>query len=402
MATEIQLLTDRINPVSVFALLIANVCSTASAVLSVVLAAFFLDDKQYADWIALSTVAFVVAPMGISAQVSAVRRTIVHHFEFGDHLRQIWVTLIWTTLLIVPVGTVFSRLFDLPLIGTCATLLVLPSGILQGTLFGWLQGQSKFFTLMWIAIIVGVLRPVAVCVAFAGRRNPVNTGSILQIAVSAAVILVVCVFVQLQHGSAGEELFQGRVPTFTNQLPAILLMTVLISTDVLISRLFLAENQLAPYATGTLLSKAIGVAPMAVTSVVLPRMFEANQNFNNRLKQYAGFLALSTVLINLGFIAIGQMGLSTLFDLSSSATIQFSLLGVAFAVLAHVGYEGIAKSPALTSAVLLFTVSSLAGGLFVIQPSSVLGVVVPYLVATFVGVTLLTVGIKRSFKKVVL
>ena len=381
---------------SVFALLVANVFSIGSALLSVVFSALYLDQNEYADWVALSTVAFVTAPIGVSAQVAAVRRTVVDQFKLGDLLCEIRVPLIWTSLLIIPIGNVFSAVFDLPLIGVYAALSVLPSGILQGTLFGWFQGRSQFNALMWIAVVIGALRVLAVYVAFNGEQNPVSFGALYQSAASVVVIIVICVFMRLRDGVFDNEHFRVRDSLILNHLPALIFMTALISTDVLISRLFLADDQLASYATGSLLSKAIGVVPSAVTAVVLPSMFAAKYDVNERLKYFVGVLVFSILFINLGFVTIGWLGLSDLFKLSSTALIQFSALGAAFAVLTHVGYEGIAKLPAMTSATLFLIVMGLVSGLIVSQPNSIFGLVAMYLTAAIVSITVLVSGIKKS------
>lgn len=391
-------MVERIDTVSVFALLVANALSTVSAFISVTAAAVFLDSRGYADWVALSSVAFLSAPFGAAVQLVTVRRTVATEADLVSHIWYFRAQMAWGVALIPPIGLTLATTFDLPLLGVLATLFLLPVGMLQGVLFGWLQAKSKFLMLMYLATVLAISRPLSLFLSLVWQPNSVDTAAFSQVISSLLLIIVACTFIHPWHHSRRVHLSTAPMFSLASHLPVVCIITILTTSDVLASRLFLAEDQLALYATGSLVAKAITVTPMAATSVFLPKMFDPRGSFVNRVKRFSTILIFSAAAINLGFRLVLELDLSSVYGLSPWGLFEFSVLGVAFALLSHVGYEAVAQSAQRASLGLGGAACFLVVALFLGQPTSAFGLVAIYAISAIFGTVLLLARILKPLE----
>lgn len=381
------------NLISVASLFVANVCSTLSAALGISFAAWHLSDTEYSDWVALSTLGLVLSPLLTTFQVAAVRGTVVRQYDLIDHLRNSLLPLTLSTALTAPLGIMVSRLFNLDLISVSLTLLAFPIGLLQSLLFGWLQGKSRFLSILCYALGMATLRPAVVLIAFVTESDPIRRGSLYQAAVGLLLVVVALALVNSPSPSVDRMIPHSEAEEETRDLRIILTLAALTTTDVLVSRLLLADGLSSQFATGSLLAKAIPLLPMAVTSVTFPSMFEAGPNVLPRIKEFAAFLALSAIGTNVGYMVLSKYTNVSVLNLDSKTLFSFNAFGVTTAFLVHIVYKGLAVSAVWTSRCLLSTLGILILFLTVVQPESVLSLVYSYIFAISFGAIAVCIGI---------
>lgn len=383
----------------VAALSLANLGSALAAFVSVFEAAWLLSPGAYAEWVALSALMLLGAPLGSTFQINSVQRSVGGEVRLGTLIRQDVVPILVISGLVLPAALVVAKPLALPVLASMLALLALPIGVLQGITFGWLQGRLEFWSIAKISIALAIARPLVVLWAFSQDSNQVVLGMAAQTAASAIILLLAAAFLIVRKGAIQEVIEGPRRQGFLLQFVAISSLIALTSTDVLVSRIILPTNELSQYATGSLVVRIASFVPIAVASVALPRMFSSNFVSRRRMLIFLGIATLSSIFVFCGVAIVGVWKPAEVLILSPSYALAFSALGLLFAAISYVVYQTLAVKPVLAASALLAALGTVTACLWILGPQSILGLASSYASGAICGICVMIVGLLRRDAK---
>ncbi len=229
--------------------------------------------------------------------------------EAGTHLRgTLRSVLVWTaallvlTAVLVPIGAAAGLDEPLAIAATAATVAI---ALVIPVVWGGLQGAHRFRDLAGATLLFAGSRLAAGLVigAAGGSVGAVMLGVAAATAVTAALSLLP--LRGLLARTAGADLPRLRLATLPNAGAAVGLtaLTALATSDLLVAKLAFPSGQAGDYAAASVGARVMLLIPIAVTTVLFPRVATLRDRRRERTHLLAGLLAvgitaaLATVLL---------------------------------------------------------------------------------------------------------
>ena len=205
--------------------------------------------------------------------------------------------LLWTAVLLVatavlvPIGAALGLANPLAVAATAATVAI---ALVIPVVWGGLQGAGQFRALSWATLLFAGTRLTAGLAigAAGGSVGAVMLGVAVATALTAAVSLVPL------RGLLGlaedRELPRRRLATIPNAAAAVGLtaMTALATMDLLVAKLAFSGGEAGDYAAASVGARVLLLLPIAVTTVLFPRVATLRDRKRERTHLLAGLLAV--------------------------------------------------------------------------------------------------------------
>jgi O-antigen/teichoic acid export membrane protein len=205
--------------------------------------------------------------------------------------------LVWTaallllTAVLVPIGAALGLAHPLAIGATAATVAI---ALAIPVVWGGLQGAGRFRDLSLATLLFAGTRLAAgLAIGFAGG----GVGAIM-LGVAGATALTALVSLVPLRGllalTGGERLPRRRLATLPNAAAAVALtaLTALATSDLLVAKLAFASGQAGDYATASVGARVLLLIPIAVTTVLFPRVATLRDRQRERAHLLAGLLAV--------------------------------------------------------------------------------------------------------------
>ena len=262
-----------------------------------------LDRGEYSLLAALFAVVLIGAVPPLAFQATTARSVASslaegREAEAGTYLRgTLRSVLLWTAVLLVltavlvPIGAAAGLDEPLAIAATAATVAI---ALVIPVVWGGLQGAHRFRDLAVFTLLFAGSRLAAGLVigAAGGGVGPVMLGVAGATAVTAAVSLLPLRPLLAQSAAAGPS--RLRLATLPNAGAAVGLttLTVLATSDLIVARLAFPSDQAGDYAAASVGARVLLLIPIAVTTVLFPRVATLRDRRRERSHLLAGLLAV--------------------------------------------------------------------------------------------------------------
>ena len=260
-----------------------------------------LERGEYSLLAALFAVVLIGAVPPLAFQATTARHVAAslsegEDAEAGKYLRgTLRSVLVWTaallvlTAVLVPIGAAAGMNEPLAVAATAATIAI---ALVIPVVWGGLQGAHRFRALAWATLLFAGSRLVAgVTIGAAGGGvGEVMLGVAVATAVTAALSLLPLRGL-LAHAAATP---RRRLATLGNAGAAVGLtaLTALATTDLLVAKLAFPSGQAGDYAAASVGARVLLLIPIAVTTVLFPRVATLRDKQRERSHLLAGLLAV--------------------------------------------------------------------------------------------------------------
>jgi len=266
-----------------------------------------LERGEYSLLAALFAVVLIGAVPPLAFQATTARHVAAslsegEDAEAGKYLRgTLRSVLVWTaallvlTAVLVPIGAAAGMNEPLAVAATAATIAI---ALVIPVVWGGLQGAHRFRDLALFTLLFAGSRLAAGLVigAAGGGVGAVMLGVAGATALTAAVSLLPLRSLVLAHG--GWRGFvrapSGRLATLPNAGAAVGLttLTVLATADLLVAKLAFPSGRAGDYAAASVGARVMLLIPIAVTTVLFPRVATLRDKQRERSHLLAGLLAV--------------------------------------------------------------------------------------------------------------
>jgi len=262
-----------------------------------------LERGQYSLLAALFAVVLIGAVPPLAFQATTARSVASSLAEgreaaAGAHLRgTLRSVLLWTavllalTAIVVPIAAAAGLNEPLAIAATAATVAI---ALVIPVVWGGLQGAHRFRDLAGATLLFAGSRLAAglVIAAAGGSFGVVMLGVAAATALTAAVSLLP--LRGLLARTAGADRPRLRLATLPNAGAAVGLttLTVLATSDLLVARLAFPSGQAGDYAAASVGARVMLLIPIAVTTVLFPRVATLRDARRERTHLLAGLLAV--------------------------------------------------------------------------------------------------------------
>ena len=262
-----------------------------------------LERGQYSLLAALFAVVLIGAVPPLAFQATTARSVASSLAEGDDRGAGIYLrgtlqsVLLWTvallalTAVLVPIGAAFGLANPLAIGATAATIAI---ALVIPVVWGGLQGAGQFRELSGATMLfAGTRLAVGLIIAVAGG----SVGAImLGIAVATALTALASLLPLrglLAHGG-DVRLPRRRLATIPNAAAAVGLtaLTALATMDLLVAKLAFPSGQAGDYAAASVGARVLLLVPIAVTTVLFPRVATLRDRQRERTHLLAGLLAV--------------------------------------------------------------------------------------------------------------
>ena len=273
-----------------------------------------LDRGEYSLLAALFAVVLIGAVPPLAFQATTARSVASslaegREADAGAHLRgTLRSVLLWTavllvlTAIVVPIAAAAGLDEPLAIAATAATVAI---ALVIPVVWGGLQGAHRFRDLAGATMLFAGSRLAAGLVigAAGGSVGAVMLGVAAATALTAAVSLLPLRGLLARTAAADRP--RLRLATLPNAGAAVGLttLTVLATSDLLVARLAFPSGQAGDYAAASVGARVLLLIPIAVTTVLFPRVATLRDSRRERTHLLAGLLAvgitaaLATVLL---------------------------------------------------------------------------------------------------------
>jgi O-antigen/teichoic acid export membrane protein len=266
-----------------------------------------LERGEYSLLAALFAIVLIGAVPPLAFQATTARNVAASlaegkEAEAGSYLRgTLRSVLLWTaallalTAILVPIGAALGMNEPLAVAATAATVAI---ALVIPVVWGGLQGAHRFRDLALFTLLFAGSRLAAGLVigAAGGGVGAVMLGVAGATALTAAVSLLPLRSLVLAHG--GWRGFvrapSGRLATLPNAGAAVGLttLTVLATADLLVAKLAFPSGRAGDYAAASVGARVMLLIPIAVTTVLFPRVATLRDKQRERSHLLAGLLAV--------------------------------------------------------------------------------------------------------------
>jgi O-antigen/teichoic acid export membrane protein len=262
-----------------------------------------LDRGEYSLLAALFAVVLIGAVPPLAFQATTARSVASslaegREAEAGTYLRgTLRSVLLWTgallvlTAVLVPIGAAAGLNEPLAIAATAATVAI---ALVIPVVWGGLQGAHRFRDLAVFTLLFAGSRLAAGLVigAAGGGVGPVMLGVAVATAVTAAVSLLPLRPLLARGAAAGPS--RLRLATLPNAGAAVGLttLTILATSDLLVAKLAFPSGQAGDYAAASVGARVLLLIPIAVTTVLFPRVATLRDRRRERSHLLAGLLAV--------------------------------------------------------------------------------------------------------------
>jgi O-antigen/teichoic acid export membrane protein len=262
-----------------------------------------LDRGEYSLLAALFAVVLIGAVPPLAFQATTARSVASTLAEGDRHGAGLYLrgtlrsVLLWTAVLLaltaisVPVAAAFGLANPLAIAATAATVAI---ALVIPVVWGGLQGAGRFRELSFATLLFAGTRLAAGLVigAAGGSVGAVMLGVAVATAVTAVLSLIP---LRGLLGLAEEsELPRRRLATIPNAAAAVGLtaLTAMATMDLLVAKLSFSSGQAGDYAAASVGARVLLLIPIAVTTVLFPRVATLRDRRRERSHLLAGLLAV--------------------------------------------------------------------------------------------------------------
>lgn len=266
-----------------------------------------LERGEYSLLAALFAVVLIGAVPPLAFQATTARNVAANlsagdEAEAGRYLRgTLRSVLVWTaallmlTVVLVPIGAAAGLNEPLAIGATAATVAI---ALVIPVVWGGLQGAHRFRDLAVFTLLFAGSRLAAglVIAGAGGGVGPVMLGVAAATALTAVVSILPIRRLVVPHGGwiGFVRTPAGRLATLPNAGAAVGLttLTILATSDLLVAKLAFPSGRAGDYAAASVGARVLLLIPIAVTTVLFPRVATLRDRRRERSHLLAGLLAV--------------------------------------------------------------------------------------------------------------